>query len=461
MTGQNVESPRRRTAEEIGSTDRGPRPLPGLGTARFAEQPPRIDTMLPNGLRLVAVRQPTVPMVELRLRLPFAGTEREHAARAELLAATLLTGTTRRDRVAMDTDLAMVGADLGAGVDPERLSIAGNALASGLDEFLDVFADAVTGAAYRDHEVDRERDRLVERIGVARSQPGTIAREALQRRRFGDHPLARELPSTEAVRAVDADQVRALHDQLVRPSGGVLVMVGDLDLDAVADQVGERLAGWRPGPATGGLPEVPRIEGGDVLLVDRPGAVQSQIRLSGQAIPRHHPDYPALQLANLVFGGYFSSRLVENIREDKGYTYSAHSTFEFTGDTAGILCEADTASGVTAAALLEIRYELSRMAVAPIAEAEVTAARDYLIGLLLISTASQSGLAANLQNLATAGVSLDWLREHPERLRAVTVEQVSEAARRYLAPTNFTGVVVGDAAVLGEPLRALGDVVLP
>ena len=148
---------------------------------------------------------------------------------AEVLAATLLTGTARRDRVAIDTDLALVGGELGAGSTRSGSSIGGNALASGLDTLLDVLADALTGAAYRDEEVGGERARLVERIAVARSQPSVIAREALQRHRYGDHPFTREMPEAADVATVTVDEVRAMHRDSVLPRGSVLVFVGDVD----------------------------------------------------------------------------------------------------------------------------------------------------------------------------------------------------------------------------------------
>jgi predicted Zn-dependent peptidase len=189
--------------------------------------------------------------------------------------------------------------------------------------------------------------------------------------------------------------------------------------------------------------------------------VQTSFRFGGQALPRNHPSYPALQLANLAFGGYFSSRLVENIRENKGYTYSAHCGLEFTPSGATLVADADTASEVTAAALLETRYELGRMTVVPPDEAEVDNARHYAIGSLTINTASQRGLAGKLVTLATRGLDLDWLLTHASRLRAVTAAQVGEAAAHFFAPSRFTGVVVGDAKRLADPLAALGGVELP
>jgi predicted Zn-dependent peptidase len=450
-----------RSAEEIGRTALGRRELPPLGTHVPAIEPPTVDVVLPNGLRVIAVQRSAVPMVEVRVRIPFAGTDPLHAARAEVLARTILTGTARRTRVQVDTDLAVVGGELDAAVDPERLSIGGHALVSGLHTLLDVLADTLTGAAYADEEVDRERSRLLERITVARSQPSVIAREALQRHRYGDHPYAKEMPQAEEVAQTTAPDVRELHRAAVLPRGSVLVLVGDIEPQRAVDTVGSALAGWSAEASANVLPPLPALAGGAMLLVPRPGAVQSQLRLSAQAVPRTDPRYPAVQLANLVFGGFFSSRLVENIREEKGYTYSARSYLEFTPNNATVLIDADTASEVTAAALLEVRYELGRLGLVPPTESEVESARRYATGSLLTATASQTGLAATLAGLAQVGLGPEWLRDHPDRLAKVTVEQVAEAALEFFAPSAVTGVVVGDAERLAPQLSALGGVLQP
>ncbi|WP_326568516.1 pitrilysin family protein [Amycolatopsis rhabdoformis] len=447
-----------RSAQEIGRTSTGPRPLPELGEQRAATELSHVDTTLSNGLRVLAVRKATVPLVEVRLWIPFAGEDALHPATAEVLAETLITGTAKRDRVEIDAELALIGGDLGAGVDPERLYLNGSALAEGLPTLLDVLGDVLTGATYADAEVARERERLIERIAVSRTQPRTIAREALQKQRYGDHPVTREVPQADDVAVVTPEQVRALHAASVLPRGSVLVIVGDIDPDTVPAELERALGGWASDRSALVLPPLPELTGGNVLLVPRAGAVQSQIRLSAQTVARTHPDYAALQLANLAFGGYFSSRLVENIREDKGYTYGAHSGFEFTGENAVVNVDADTANEVTAAALLETRYELARLGLVPPTAEEVESVRQYAIGSLLTSTSSQSGLAGQIMALATTGLGVEWLQEHPARLAAVTGEQVAEAALEYFAPKRFTGVVVGDAELLAPKLTALGDV---
>jgi zinc protease len=450
-----------RTAEEIGTTPDGPRPLPALGAQRTVPTPEEADTVLDSGLRVIAVRRPEVPMVELRLRVPFADPrsdpESTHAAVAEVLSTTLMSGTARRSRVGIDDDLAGVGGELGFSVDPERLTASGHALADGLDTLLDVLADVLVAATHPDDELARERERLVERIELASAQPSVIARRALQERRYGDHPVTREMPRAEQVTAVGADAVRELQASALNPGGSVLVLVGDLDPADAVRRVGQALSGWSTGEAVV-LPELPALTPRDLLLVDRPGAVQSQLRLSAPAVGRTDPRYPALQLANLALGGYFSSRLVENLREDKGYTYHASSSLELDPHGAVLVVETDVASEVTAPALLEARYELGRLAVVPPSADEVESARRYLIGSLLISMTTQAGYASTVAALASAGLSSSWVREHPARLEAVTVDQVAEAAVEFFAPTRMTGVVVADAAASAASLRALGGV---
>jgi zinc protease len=160
-----------------------------------------------------------------------------------------------------------------------------------------------------------------------------------------------------------------------------------------------------------------------------------------------------------VFGGYFSSRWVENIREDKGYTYSPRSSVEHRQLGSTFRAAADVATGVTAAAVLETAYELGRMAATSVREDEVEAARQYAIGSLSLSIATQAGLASTLASLSGAGLGLDWLAGQPARVAAVTADQVTAVAAEYLAPSRLVSVIVGDAASIRAPLGLLSSVV--
>ncbi|SDO21315.1 Predicted Zn-dependent peptidase [Nakamurella panacisegetis] len=449
-----------RTAEQIAVTSVGPRPVPELSTARTASHPELLTRTIDNGLRVIAVRKPGTPLVEVRLRVPFGGSTAAHSARAEVLAATLLLGTGSRTREQVDAELAVVGGHLDCSVDPQRLAVTGSVLSTGLPVLLDVLAESLVEPAFRRHDVLGERDRLVEHLAIAASQPSVVARAHLQTRRFGNHPATREMPDPAVVATVGVAALRSLQQKALLPAGSTLVLVGDIEPDRALTLVEVALSRWSAPGTAQPLSSPHAVVGGAVKAFHRDGAVQSQVRLSAAALERTDPDYAAGQLANLIYGGYFSSRLVENIREDKGYTYSAHSSFEFWPARAAVTVSFDTTTPSTAAALLEARYELGRLALNPPEPKEVESARNYALGTLATSLATQAGYASTLSSLAGLGLDVDWVREHPARLSAVTVDDVTRVAGTLLAPTGYTGVVVGDLEVIGSSLTALGGVEL-
>jgi predicted Zn-dependent peptidase len=434
----------------------GPSPVPPLAKARKARALSAAELTTPSGLRIVAVRKPGVPLAELRLRIPFADARRSHPARATLLSDALLTGAAGLDRAGIAAAVQRLGGDLSVGVDAERLLLSGNALASSLPGLLALIATVLTEASYPKKEVATERERLVERLTIARSRASVIAGEALAKRMWGTHPYAVDLPQPDDVVGVTAKQLREVHDARVHPRGAVLVLVGDLTPARVLDQAAQALQAWTGRADVADIAALPEFAPGPTLVVDRPGSVQSSLRLGGVALPRTDPDYPALQLANLIFGGYFSSRWTENIREDKGYTYGPHSRIEHYRLGSALLFDAEVATEVTAPALLETRYELGRIATLPVTAAEVDSVRQYAIGTLALSTATQAGLAGSLSALSAFGLGLEWIAEHPARLAAVDTDAVSAAAARFLAPARLVEVVVGDAATITGPLSALG-----
>ncbi|WP_375491431.1 M16 family metallopeptidase [uncultured Jatrophihabitans sp.] len=433
-----------------------PTALPALTKARTARKLRSEQTVLDNGLQVVAVRKPGIPIVEMRLRVPFLSAKAGHPARANLLAETLPTGTEELDRVAIAETVQGLGASLSSSVDADRLVLSGNVLATNLAKLLDVVAGLVTQPAYAKDEVAIERDRLVEQLGMARARPGVLAAEALDHRMWGEHPYALDLPTPEAVAAVTPAQLCALHRDLVQPDRAVLVLVGDLPPARLVERAATALAGWTGTAKHPRVPALPTPPGGAPLLVDRPGSVQTSVRMAGVGLRREDAGYPALQLANLIFGGYFSSRWTENIREDKGYTYGPHSRVDHHVLGSTVSLDVEVATEVTAPALLETVYELGRIASLPVTQTEVDSVRQYAIGALALSTATQAGLASTLSALSAFGLGLDWIRDHPARLLATSVEDVSAAATQFFAPSAFTSVLVGDAASVAAPLAVLG-----
>lgn len=436
--------------------------LPPLIEPRAARAPRAVSATLPNGLDTLVVRRPTVPMVEVRLRIPLPAANSRTAAattaRGSLMSSSMLFGTAARDQQQLANDLASVGADLSVSVDADRLLLSTAVLRTGLSTVLDLLADIVTSASYPSAEVAAERDRLGQRITMALTQPGVVARMTRSRRLFGDHPYAQTLPDPALVADLDAATLRRTHRDRVRPYGATLVVVGDVQPATVARQATAAFAEW-VGPARRSrVVALPEFEPVGITLADRPGAVQSNVRIGGTAVGRRDPAYAALQLANLIFGGYFSSRLTENLRERNGFTYSPHSGVDNAVAGSTFLVDADVATEVTARAVHETWYELGRMALAPVTQDELDSARRYALGTLALSTATQSGLASTLTSLTGHGLSASWLAEYQRAVAGVTVADVQDVCRRYLSVSSLATVVVGDAAVVAASLRSLAAV---
>jgi predicted Zn-dependent peptidase len=429
--------------------------VPGLTEPRAPRALRSAQAVLDNGLNVLAVRKPGVPIVELRLRIPFLSGRSAHPAQAQLLAETALTGAAELDRSALAAAIQALGGDLSANVDADRLVVTGNVLGTNLRKLFGVLASVLVDPAYDRSVVGTERNRLAEKLAIARARPGVAANEALDKRMFGNHPYARDLPESDDVAAVTPAQLRALHRALVRPEGAVLILVGDVTPSRLLDQAAAALTGWAGAPPRARVPALPTPVAGAVRVIDRPGSVQSALRLGRLAIPRSDPEFPALHLANLIFGGYFTSRWTENLREDKGYTYGPHSRINHHVLGSTLTLSAEVQTEVTAPALLETMYELGRIAALPVTVQEVEAVKQYAVGTLSLSTATQSGLASTLSALSAFGLGLDWIREFPALLQATTAEQVSAAAARFFTPTGFTSVVLGDAGLIGESLAAL------
>ncbi|HEV7896693.1 MAG TPA: pitrilysin family protein [Planosporangium sp.] len=429
--------------------------MPALGPNRPLKLPKIVEQTLSNGLTVMAIRRPAVPLVEVRLRMSFART---NVARTAMLTQTMLSGTDERSGVEIAAELQKVGGGLNAGADPDRLLVSGNSLVAGLDRLLEIMASVLTGAAYPSGEVSTERGRLADRIRVALSQPSHLAREALLKRVYGRHPYAVQTPTPEQVLAVTPGALRKLHAERVHPTGATLVIVGDLTPQKAIDAAERALATWNGDGKDVQLPKVPELEPGPLMLVDRPDAVQSSLRLALPAVPRTHPDHAALQLANLIFGGYFSSRWVENIREDKGYTYGPHSAIEHAVAGSSLVVAAEVATEVTAPALLETMYELGRLASLPPREDELEQARQYALGTLQLGMSTQAGLAGLAVTYAGFGLRLDYLAEHSARLAKATADDVAAAASRYLAPARAVSLVLGDARRVESSLRVLTPV---
>lgn len=433
--------------------------VPDVPPLKAIKLPVVAERHLDNGLRVVVAKRSGVARVEARLLVPAArNNSAAPPALSRVLTKTLLSGTPGRTSTEIAQTLQRLGGHLDAGADSDDFVLSGSALATELPAFLGLLAEVVTAATHPDDEVSVQREVAAQEITLQLSQPATIARHALLRRLFGDHPYGQGPPAAAEVQAVKPAQLRKLQDKRLRPEGAILVLVGDVVPARALDQAGAALANWSSGGGRPGVSKPRPAAPAPTLLVDRPRSVQTNIRIGGPAVGRNHPDYPKLALANLVFGGYFVSRLVDNIRERRGYTYSPGSGVHQNRRASFFTVQADVATEVTGPALVEIRYELNRMLAGPLEEAELTSAKRYLSGTLSMSIQTQAGLASYLTMLAARDLPVEYLRQFPAAVEAQEEDDVIEAARRYLAPRHLRTVMVGDVGAIRTAVEAFDDV---
>jgi zinc protease len=430
--------------------------IPALGVSRPLTLPESAETIAPSGLHVLAIRRRGEPLAELRLRIPFAGVD---GARARLLAQTLTAGTTRVGPADLAAAVAGLGGALTADADPDRLLISGRSLGAGLDRLLAILGDVLVDACFPPDEMTAARCRVGSALRVAGAQPTRLAEAALARTIYPGHPYGAGDPAAHEIQAVTREDLLEVHRTRVRPRGADLILVGDFDPAAVVDAAVRRLADWTGGAAEPGPrrpPPIPALAPGPVLVEDLPGAAQSCLRIALPAVPRGHPDNAALRLANLVFGGYFSSRWTANLRERRGYAYGPRSAVRDLAAGSRLIAQAEVSTAVTAPALAETLYELGRLACLPPSRAEVDRARRYTVGALaVLGMATHRALADLAADLAGSGLPLSYLTAYVEQLGAAGVEDVHEAAFRYLAPAGAVTVILGDAARIGHAVGAL------
>jgi len=432
-------------------------PPPPPGPERELAPPKPRRWRLSNGLDVLVVRDARLPLVEVRLGLR-SGRAHEAAGEDALSPACeelLLKGRAGLDAAGVARAFASLGWSLGAASEAEWLKVSASGLARNFPAFCGELARVLTEASFPEDEVALWRENAVEELALRRVQPTFLAEERLRAELFSGHPYSRGAPDEAAIAAVDAARVRAYHAARVRPGGGYLVVVGDVEPEAAREALERALAPWAAAAAPPELPPLPVAGAFRVALVDRPGSAQASLVVA-QATPLtpRDADYVAFATANHVLGGTANSRLFENLRTRRGYTYGAYSSIEVYSRGSVWSASADVRPDAARAALDEILAELEALRAKP-APAEVLAStKRHLSGLFLMRLSSLDRVASYLAAIVESGRDPeDAIGAYPRRLAAVTPETALAAARAHLDPARLVAVVVGDAATLGPILK--------
>lgn len=423
-------------------------------------RPPSVDeTLLGNGLRLYLAVDRSVPLVSVQLVLPGGASLDPPGApgTASLCSALLTEGTERHDAGALAKRIDRLGASLGAGATADAVVARVAGLGRTLPELVDLLAETVRRPVFPEADVERVRGIRLDSLRQMRDSPAQISADRFAAILFAGTPYAEPVAGTLAsVAALGREALATFHRRTFAPGGAALVVSGDFDPAVVLRLVEEAFGDW-----SGRVPATPEIAptrpaGTRTVLVDRPASVQSTIRIGHPSVPRHHPDWPVLQVLNAILGGKFTSRVNLNLRERHGYTYGASTRFEPRLWGGPFVAAADVQNGATAPSVTELLSELRRIREEPVEPAELDDAKAYLDGVFPYLLETADDLASRLVDRVTFRLPPDHLETWRGQVAAVTREAVLRGARERIDVDRALVLVVGKADEVAGPLSELG-----
>jgi zinc protease len=436
------------------------RPVPG--TPRRYTFPDVERATLSNGLRVTVARMAGRGLVTASLALRHgAADEPAEVGGATVLAARALTeGTEVRSAIELVEAAERLGASLHAEAGWDATSVGLDVPASRLPAAFELLAEVVRRPAFPGAEVDRLRDERLTDLLQAKADPRRRADEAYAAAIYGtSSPYRRPAGGrAETVEVLDAAVLRRAFAAASAPDRAALVVAGDVDpaeVLRIADALfGDWAATVNGTPAE--IDDTSAVAQREVRVVHRPGSVQTELRVGHPGLPRRHPDFHAVSVMSAILGGLFNSRLNMNLREEKGYTYGAAAGFDMRRARGPFTARAAVNSEVTVPALQELLAELDRIREAPVTDAELRAARDYLVGVFPLRFETPGPVAGSLAGLFVHQLADDELARYRDAIDAVSADDVLRVAREHIRPEAAAIVLVGDHDSFGPALDAAG-----
>jgi len=437
-----------------------PKDLPPYGEMKPVSPPAVQQTRLPNGLSLWLVPRPGFPKVAfaIAVRGGRASDPQERPGLSEVLLGALDQGTKSRSAKQIAEEIQAAGGELGGSAGADALYVITYVLAEKADSAITLLADVLQNATFPENEVAIAKRRASDSLRARESDPAFLAERGLFKAIFRDHPYSVVAPTQESIARTTADELRHEYARRFRPDQTLLVAVGDFKAESMARTIEEVFGGWRvppePAPAPVPVPAGPNPRA--VFVINRENSIQTNLALGALGPTQADPEYAAVQVANAIYGGMFGSRLVENIREEKGYTYSPEAFLQ-TWRTSGLLrTVVAVRNEVTGASLNEINYELNRLATTSPDEEELVRAQRYLVGTKAIALQRQAAVAQELASLWVRGLPPEELSRQTENILKVNGKDVVKVARKYFPAPRQTMVAVGEESLIREELAPLG-----
>ncbi|MCS7274101.1 MAG: insulinase family protein [Candidatus Bipolaricaulota bacterium] len=416
--------------------------------------PPIKNVTLDNGLKVIVIEQPSLPIVQLNLlvRVGNIHDPSDKAGLAQFTASMLRQGTSTRTAEQISEEIDFVGGSLGASADVERTSVTARVLKKDLQVGLNLLADIVQNPNFPEKEMGILRNQFLASVRGMRDDPSELAEAHFNFALFGSiHPLGRPM-TEESIKAITRDDLVNFHAMYYRPNNAILTVAGDVKSDEIVKLIRDALAGWtrKEVPPTL-MPATTKPKGYTVRFVHKPGQTQMHIEMGHFGVSVNDSDYIPTVLANYVLGGgAFSSRLLQVVRSQAGKTYSIFSFFpSYSKDVGGYFRISTFTRNEQAFETLQlILDEFKKFKEGGITAEELQAAQDNIAGSYILRLETLSGLATTISNVEFYGFTLDRVRNYRKLVRSVTLEQANQAIRDRFDPENLAIVLLSDAKIL-------------
>jgi zinc protease len=433
-------------------------PKPGPPRDFRVPEPKRFT--LDNGLQVALVQWGNMPKVRVTLDVRTGNVfeKKDEVWLADLTGDLMREGTSTRSSAQISEQVARMGGSVNVNVGLDTATIGGDVLSEFGAQMVDLVADIARNPKFPESELPRLKANLSRSLAVALSQPQQVALEKFRAVLYGDHPYGRVFPTEEMIKGYTLDQVRAFYQSTFNATRSRLYVVGRFDAAAVEDAVKKAFSGWPKGTPAAPDPPKPKSERA-IYLIDRPGAVQSTLLIGLPVVDPTSDDFIPMTVMDALLGGAFASRITKNIREDKGYTYSPYSELSTRFRDTYWAENADVTTNVTGPSIKEIFGEIDRLQADPPSAQELTGIQNYLAGTYILQNSSRGGITGQLEYIDLHGLPASYANEYVKKVYAVTPQQISEVARKYLQDDRATIVVVGDRKVVEEQLKPFGKIV--